>query len=134
MTTQEQGLRYLVVGGFNFFFGFGVFVALQLAFGDVLGYVVVFCLAWLINVTEAFILNRLFVFKVRGHVLRDFLRFCLVQASGAVLNLIGLVIAVDGFGMEVLVAQIFLFPTVVVLTFLGHKLFSFHRQPDRAHD
>lgn len=126
-STRAQGLRYLLVGGVNFAFGLAVFVALQVALGEAIGYAAVFCIAWVINVTESYALNRMFVFRVRGAIVRDYLRFCLVQLVGAALNLGGLVIAVDGFGLSVLVAQTFLFPTVVVVTFLGHKLFSFRR-------
>lgn len=127
MAVTEQGLRYLVVGSANFIFGFAVFVGLLLLLDGTLDYRIVFVMAWMINVTEAFITTRLFVFKATGHVIRDYLRFCLVQATSAVLNLVALTIAVDGFGLGVILAQAIVLPVVVLATFLGHRWFSFHR-------
>jgi len=127
MAVTEQGARYLVVGTANFIFGFAFFAGLLLLVDGSFDYRIVFCLAWMVNVTEAFVTTRLFVFKAAGHVLRDYGRFCLVQAGSAVLNIVGLTIAVDGFGLNVIVAQALVLPVVVVSTFLGHRWFSFHR-------
>ncbi len=127
MAVTEQGLRYLVVGSANFVFGFACFAALLLLFDGALDYRIVFCIAWVINVTEAFVTTRLLVFKATGHVLRDYLRFCVVQGSSAVLNLACLTLAVDGLGLNVILAQAIVLPVVVLATFLGHRWFSFHR-------
>lgn len=127
MGVSEQGARYLVVGTANFIFGFAFFAGLLLLVDGRLDYRIVFCLAWMVNVTEAFITTRFLVFKASGHVLRDYARFCLVQAASAVLNLAGLTVAVDGFGLGVILAQAIVLPVVVLATFLGHRWFSFHR-------
>lgn len=132
MAVTEQGARYLVVGTANFIFGFAFFAGLLLLIDGALDYRVVFCLAWIVNVTEAFVTTRFFVFKAAGHVVRDYLRFCLVQGGSAVLNLVCLTIAVDGFALDVIFAQALVLPVVVLCTFLGHRWFSFHRSHPAA--
>ncbi len=133
MSVQEQGLRYLLVGGVNTVFGFSVFAGLQLLIGEDIGYLAVLLIAWSINVTEAFLTNRYLVFQVRGQFMLDFGRFALVNVSSLVFNLIALPVAVDGFGLPVIAAQGIVLVIGVVLSFVAHRFFSFRRSDSEPH-
>lgn len=124
---RRQGLLYLVVGGWNTAFGFATFAALQLTLGDQLGYLVVLVVAWVVNVVEAFFAYRLVVFKVQGHLLRDFARFTSVYVGAFCFNLVALPLAVDGLGAPVLAAQAVVVVLTVVSSYVLHRRFSFAR-------
>ena len=124
---RRQGLLYLVVGGGNTAFGFGTFVMLQLTLGSALGYLTVLVLAWIVNVLEAFFAYRLIVFRVHGDLLRDLARFTSVYVGAFAFNLVALPIAVDGFGLPVLVAQGGVLLVTVATSFFLHRSYSFKR-------
>lgn len=127
-TERRQGLLYLLVGGWNTVFGFGVFAALQLAFDDVLHYLVVLVASWVISVLEAFFAYRVVVFRVRGQLLRDLARFSSVYVGAFAFNLAALPLAVDLGGIPVLVAQAVVVVLTVVSSFFLHRSYSFKRE------
>ena len=127
MTTREQGLRFLLVGAFNTAFGFALFAVLLHLAGDRVHYLVVLCFAMVIAVLVAFTAYRLFVFKVRGNVLRDLARFSLVYVGVLAGNAIALPLLVEVAGLPILSAQAIIVVATVIANFLLHRSFSFRR-------
>src|SRR3954470_22951283 len=74
LRRREQVL-YLVVGGWNTVFGYGVWALLQALLGNRLHYLVIVLIAWPIAVLNAYLGYRLVVFRSRGSILREFPRF-----------------------------------------------------------
>lgn len=127
MTDPPQGLRYLLVGGFNTVFGYGLFaLALQL-FGDDVHYLVILVAATIVAVLMAFVGYRYIVFRVRGDIVRDFLRFSVVYAVALAVNAVALPLLVEGFGVPVLLAQAVVVMGTVIASFFAHRSFSFRR-------
>jgi len=52
-------------------------------------------LAYAISIVIAFVLHRTLVFRVRGHIVRDFTRFVMVNSGGLLLNIALLSLAVS---------------------------------------
>lgn len=125
--AKAQGLRYLVVGGFNTAFGFSSFAALHLLFEDDLHYLVILVAAWVINVFEGYVAYRYLVFKVRGHFWRDLGRFSLVYVGAFCFNLVALPVGVDLIGLPVLVTQGIVLVVTIAASFVAHRRFSFRR-------
>jgi GtrA-like protein len=81
--VHDQRVAFLVVGGINTVVGFGIFVAcsetvghfVDRRFGTVAGSLVTVGISHVLAVLFAFVMHRRFVFRVRGHVLRDLVRF-----------------------------------------------------------
>jgi hypothetical protein len=63
---HREQLLYLVVGGWNTVFGYGVWALMQYLLGDYLPYLVVLLLAWPINVLNAYLGYRYIVFPQPG--------------------------------------------------------------------
>lgn len=124
---SDQRVRFLGAGAFNTLFAFAVFAALEAGLGDAVNYMIILLLAHVIGVLEAFTIYRLTVFRVKGNLLRDLMRFESVYLLALGINLALLPLLVELGHLPVLLAQgVIVFFTSLV-SFLGHKHFSFRR-------
>ena len=94
LRRREQVL-YLVVGGWNTVFGYGVWAFLQYLLGEHLHYLVIVLLSWLIAVANAYLGYRYVVFRSRGPILRELPRFSLVYVLTLLANLALLPVALN---------------------------------------
>jgi putative flippase GtrA len=128
---RREQLLYLVVGGWNTVFGYGVWALMQYLLGDHVHYLVVVLLAWPIAVLNAYLGYRYIVFRSRGPVLTELPRFSLVYVATLIVNLALLPIALRVLPFNIYVVQALLLVIVVVCSYLAHKYFSF-RGGDRG--
>jgi putative flippase GtrA len=133
LRRREQVL-YLVVGGWNTAFGYGIWALMQFLLGDHLHYLVVVLLAWPIAVLNAYIGYRYVVFRSRGPILTELPRFSLVYFLTLIANLALLPIALIVLPINIYIVQALLLVTVVVCSYLSHRYYSFRggRQRDSA--
>ena len=133
-------MRFLVTGGFNTLFGFLVFVAVDLTLGRAmdragltfLASIVTVLLSHLLASVVAFYLYRRHVFRVEGHLVRDFFRFQTVYLIPLLVNLVVLPALVH-WGVPRIPAQAGITIVMTVVSYVGHKFFSFRRaRPERT--
>lgn len=130
----DRRVAFLLVGGFNTAFAFALFVAFEVTIGRYLdvavnriaGSLVPLFLSYAIAITVAFVLYRRFVFRVRGHVARDFLRFVSVYILTISVNAVLLPVAVE-FGVHRILAQLLIVVLAALMSYFGHRNFSFSR-------
>lgn len=126
--VRDQRVAFLIVGGFNTVNGFALFVLFHLLLGDGFArYMTTLFLSHVLAVVVAFFLHRRFVFRVRGHLLVDAIRFEAVNLTALGLNAVLLPLFVEVVGLDVIVAQLAAGVGVVVLTWFAHSRFSFRR-------
>ncbi|MBE7191635.1 MAG: GtrA family protein [Gordonia polyisoprenivorans] len=125
--ASDQRVRYLAVGGINTVAGYVVFSVVQLLFGHVISYLGSVLVSHAITSTVAFVLYRRLVFRVSGHTLVDFVRFQSVYLIPLVANLLALPALVGIAGWNVYVAQASIVVVTVIVSYVGHKYFSFRR-------
>lgn len=141
---RDQRVAFLLVGAVNTVVGYGFFVAADLTLGrwldevanTVVGSVATLLLAHVLGTLWAFTLYRRLVFRVRGHVLIDLLRFESVYLVALGINVVTLPVLVE-LGIDRLLAQALILLATTVLSYLGHRYFSFRRPPPvepAAHD
>lgn len=118
-------LRYLVVAGCTSL-GYVGLVALGLWIGW--HYMVAILVAQAITIASAFPAYRNLVFRSKGTVWADFLRFLSVWASGAIAGLVATPFLVEVFGMPPLLAQVLAIVVIAVASYLGHRFFSFRNR------
>lgn len=123
---RDQRIAFLAVGGVNTAIGFGWFVLFHSIFGSNRYMLTLLC-AHVCAVLCAFVLHRRLVFRVHGHVWLDLARFELVNLSSLAINAILLPIAVSVMHLQVLPAQLVVTAFTVVISYTGHKMFSFRR-------
>lgn len=120
--TRLQVRRYIIAGIWNTIFGYAIF-ALLFFFLPV-HYLVILCISHIISVTNAYISHSVFVFRVPGS-LRSYFRFHVVYAFAWVVNVVLLWALVEGAGLRVLIAQMIIAIVTVVVSYLGHKMYTF---------
>jgi putative flippase GtrA len=125
--VRRRESAYLVVGGVNTLVGLGSFVVFERWLGDTIGYLGALVLAYAVGITVGFMLHRRYVFKVKGSVLLDLVRFVSVQLSALALNAVLLPLLVELAHVPVLPAQVLAQAMVVVASYFGHLYFSFRR-------
>src|SRR5664280_130867 len=64
---RREQLLYLVVGGWNTVFGYGIWAVLQFLLGNHLHYLVVVLISWPIAVLNAYVGYRYIVFRYLSH-------------------------------------------------------------------
>lgn len=135
--VRDQRVAFLLVGGFNTGVGFLLFVLFDFVVGrpvDVLAGRIVGSLATLacahvVAVLVAFVMYRRFVFRVRGHVWRDLVRFQAVYLVSTGFNALVLPVLVS-LGLHRILAQLMILVITVAISWFGHKYFSFRRSTE----
>jgi putative flippase GtrA len=132
-----QFVRYIVVGGFNTVFGYGLFALLTWSFRGLGAYNYMYAavLANVIAISVAFLGYKWFVFRTRGNYLIEWIRCFGVYGSSALIGLAGLPILVPIL-RHVLhrpeqapyIAGALLMIVTVLFSFFGHKNFSFRQK------
>jgi putative flippase GtrA len=129
---RREQILYLVVGGWNTVFGYGVWAVLQYLLGSHVHYLVVVVLSWPLAVLNAYLGYRFVVFHSQGSLLAELPRFSLVYLATLIANLGMLPLALNALPLNIYVIQALFTAGVVVVSYLGHKYFTFRR--DRKRD
>jgi len=106
-------------------FGYLVFVGLYFWLGNRTNYLVLLLISNVLSITNAYIGYKLLVFKTRGNYFREYLRFYMVYGAAILINFLLLPIAVEVLKITPPVAQGILMWLTVVVSYIGHKYFSF---------
>jgi putative flippase GtrA len=90
-------------------------------------YLVALACAHVVGVLFAFVMYRFVVFRVRGHLLADLWRFETVYLLALAVNFVLLPLLVEIAHLPVLVAQALIVLVTSVMSWVGHKNYSFRR-------
>jgi putative flippase GtrA len=130
-------VRYLLVGGFNTVFGYGLFALLNWSLTGLVAYSYMYAavLSNLIAITVAFLGYKWFVFRTRGNYLIEWLRCMGVYGSSMLIGLAGLAILVPILRRSLhrpefasYIAAAIMTVVTVIFSFLGHKNISFRQK------
>ncbi|WP_433663735.1 GtrA family protein [Nocardia sp. CA-128927] len=127
--VQRQEVAFAAVGGFNTALGIGLTIVWLAVLGDNVPPSVAVAAAYAVSIVIAFVLHRTLVFRVRGHLLRDFLRFVAVNSGGLLLNMALLELAVSVWHFPDKPAAVVVMALVAVVSYFGHRHISFRRRP-----
>lgn len=126
--------RYLLVGVWNTAFAYGTFVLFTALLDRYMpaSYMAASLLSSLLNITVSFLGYKWFVFKTKGNYLKEWVRCVTVYSGSIVLGLALLPPAVflvsyltGNPGTAPYIAGALVLGVQVVLSFLGHRTFSF---------
>jgi putative flippase GtrA len=101
--------------------------------GRVAGSLVTLGISHVLAVVFAFVMHRTFVFRVRGHVLRDLVRFESVYLTALGINAVALPSLVE-LGLPRILAQAIIIAATTLPSYFGHRHFSFRRTAADAQD
>lgn len=129
----DQRVRFLMVGATNTIIGYGLFAVLTVwvLWNVPFGYLASLVISYACSISLAFFLYRRFVFVVTGRVAGDFIRFVSVYAVSIGINAAALPLLVEVIGVPALLAQAAILVVTTLVSFFGHKFFTFRREPGR---
>jgi putative flippase GtrA len=122
----SEKLKYLLVGGWNTLFGYAVFVALYRSTASLhIHYEAVLVLSQIINITSAYILYKRFVFRTKGHFIKEYYRFCTFYWLSFVANLALLPLLVEWLHQDPMLSQGLLTVGTAVTSYFWHANYTF---------
>lgn len=127
---RDERVRFIMVGGLNTAIGYGLFLLFEVTTGPYLGYFFSLYASFFLASIIAFTLHRHYTFKVAGtgNVFIDFLRFLSVYVVALGLNTIALPVFVELLGLPPWLAQAIIVVVTTLVSYFGHKYFSFRRK------
>jgi len=124
---DKQFIRYLFVGAWNTFFGYGIFALMYFLLSRWINYILIAIICNVIAITVAYAGYKLFVFRTKGNYLQEYLRFYIIYGFTMILGLVLLPIFVELFKINVYLAQALAMILCVGVSFIGHRNFSFSK-------
>ncbi|MDD5698419.1 MAG: GtrA family protein [Victivallaceae bacterium] len=124
-TEAHRILRFLLTGGWNTVFGILVYAGLYELLHEKAHYLALMIPANILAITNAYICYKLFVFKTKGNVIREYLRFYVVYGASIVMSFVLMFLLVDGLGLHPIVSQILCTAITIACSYIGHRYFSF---------
>ena len=121
----RRSIAYLIVGAWNTLFGYVVFALLYFMLQAHLHVDAILLLSYLLATANAYIGYRYVVFRSTRSVGRELRRFVAVYAVTLAVNLVVLPLALHLLPWNVYIVQGLFTGIVVVLSYLGHKHFTF---------
>jgi len=125
----DQRVRFLLIGGVNTALGYLFFVIVHLTVGHVIGDLLTLYTSYIPATIIAFVLHRHFTYRVTGtgNVVIDFFRFQSVYVVSLIINSVALVLLVEFAHLPTLLAQALIVVVTTLVSYFGHKFFSFRR-------
>lgn len=145
--AHGEKLRFLIVGAWNTLFSYVLFAVLLYTLGPVLKglsdssspvlawvgahwYLAVQWLSWLIAVPQSTLTMKFFVFRSRGHMGHEIWRSFFVYLPMQALSSVSLWLLVSFVGLHPLTGQLLTVGLSAVMSYLGHKYFTFRQSGD----
>lgn len=128
----DERVRFLIVGVLNTGVGYGLFVLFELLVGRFTSYYVSLVGSFVLATVFAFVVHRKYTFRVSGtrSIVLDFVRFQGVNVVALAVNALLLPVFVELLGFQSIVAQALIVFVTTIVSYLGHKFFSFRRKSD----
>ncbi len=126
LKSYKTEKRFILVGAWNTFFGYGLFFLLDTVFNNYLGkerivYMLAISLAQFFAIINAFIFHKFITFKTQTKgmdLVKEFIKFFSSYLFIFILNLVLLPLFVEIFGLVPKLAALFLIPISMVVSFI----------------
>lgn len=123
---NKKKVRYIAVGIWNTVFSYAAFVLLYYLTSPWLHYMLILVLSQVVGLTNAYICYKLIVFKTKGNIVREYLRFYVVYGTTFIVNLVLIGLFVEVLGVNPVISQGIIAIIVVTMAYVGHSRFSFN--------
>lgn len=122
---HRNKITYIIVGGWNTLFGYASFSILYFFLSRRLNSTVILTISYVLSITNAFIGYKAFVFRTKGNVLKEYLRFYVVYGGAYVANLILLPVLMGALFLNAYLAQALIVFLTMISSYVFHKRFTF---------
>ena len=131
--VDAEKLRYLIVGGANTVFGVGIYPALMFSsayFHD--NYIATLAVSQAVSIVFAFTTYKLLVFRSRGNIAAEFMKFVSFNAAGFAANWAIVPAVVELRIAGPVVAQMTFAAVWVVGAYVWHRAITFSKGPSHG--
>jgi putative flippase GtrA len=128
MQLTSDKTRYLLAGGWNTLFGYCLGVSLYTLLSPSLNTVLIAVLANIIAISMSFLTYKLFVFRTKGHWMREYLRSYVAYGGTAVLGIFLFWFLIDTLNVSIWLTQFFTIAITAAFSYFAHKYFTFRRK------
>ncbi len=122
---HQKKIKYLITGGWNTAFGYGIFVLLFYIFNKKIHYMLIIVISNILSITNAYISYKIFVFKTKGNYLKEYLKFYLVYGFGILINFLLFPVFLNLLKMNPYLSQAFIMMIVIIISYWAHGNFTF---------
>ena len=126
-TAHREKILYLVVGAWNTLVQYAVFSVCWFLLHQHLHPDLVLLVAYLIASVNGFLGFRYIVFRSRGHVFIEYLKFQVVYLPLLMVNMVVLPVLLAYTPLNAYVVQALFAAFAVVAGYLGNRYFAFHK-------
>ncbi len=120
---SRQIAKFCLVGILNTIVGYGIFfISLQFV-----NYLLALIVSHIIGVIHSFFWNKYWVFGSNKNKIKEFLRFYSIYGIMLILNIILLFYFVSVIIITPAISQLLILPVLTLLTYTGHKYWSFKK-------
>jgi len=131
MKIDPDKARYLLAGGWNTLFGYGLGVILYKLLHPELSIFLIAVTSNLISISMSFLSYKIFVFRTKGHWIREYLRSYVAYSGTAVLGVFLFWFLIDIFNVSIWLTQFFSITMTAAVSYFFHKHFTFRKVKKR---
>lgn len=123
---HERKVRFVIVGGINTLVGLSIYPTLYIVLKPIgFSYLEVLFLAQVICITFAFFNYKYFVYKTRGGIKKEYIKFFMFYGFFFILNLFFLPLMVEVININPIISQTFFSLFVTATSYFWHTLITF---------
>lgn len=124
----SEKVRFLIAGVVNTAFGYGAFALLYFLLSTRFHYTIIILFSVFTNITFSFLTHKFYAFRARGSWIREYLRYYVVYSVPILFSFAGFSFCIEILHMNAYVTQAVLTAISTVMSYIGHKNFSFRKQ------
>lgn len=125
--SESQPLRFLIVGAWNFVFGYFAFAGLYWAMNGRWPDWLISTIAAILGITMSYLTHRFITYRSHGCWWREYLRFYVVYGGQSILNVFLIWILVTQLELNAYIVQLSISVALTVVSYWAHKYYSFKR-------
>ena len=130
---HQKKIRFLIAGIVNTLVGLASYPLLYIMLNPLeFSYIVVLIISQLLCVTFSFVSNKCFVFKTKGNLSKEYLKFFLFHGFYFCINLIALPVMVEFLKLNPMVAQTIFSIFIIVTSYFWHSTITFKVSGERT--
>lgn len=118
-------LRFLIVGGWNFVFGYGAFAGLYWLFNGIWTDWLIATVAAILGITMSYLTHRFITYRSHGCWWKEYFRFYVVYGGQTLLNIFLIWLLVTRLRYNAYLVQLVITLALTIASYWAHKLYSF---------
>ena len=123
--NDSAPLRFLIMGGWNFVFGYGAFAGLYWLFNGIWPDWLIATVAAILGITMSYLTHRFITYRSHGCWWKEYFRFYVVYGGQTLLNIFLIWLLVTRLRYNAYFVQLIITLALTIASYWAHKLYSF---------